>query len=99
MQLQFERQHAFEVSLEQILVEVENGTDCEKEEKERKAERQRRKRLKRKLGKTQRTKKSHPLVGRKSGTRGWDKKTINAKRFYASQMTVRFCKFSTRWTN
>ena len=38
VQLQFERQHAFEVSLEQMLVEVENGTECEKEEKHEKAE-------------------------------------------------------------
>ena len=39
--LQFERQHAFDVSLEQMLVEVENGTDCEKEEKHKKAEKRR----------------------------------------------------------
>ena len=41
VQLQFERQHAFEVSLEQMLMEVENGTDCEKEEKQKKSENRR----------------------------------------------------------
>ena len=41
VQFQFERQHAFEVSLEQMLMEVENGTDCEKEEKQKKSENRR----------------------------------------------------------
>ena len=59
--------------------------------KQRIEEKQRRKRSKRKLEKKQRTKKSHLLLGGKSGTRGRDKKTINNKIFYASQMIVRFC--------
>ena len=38
VQLQYERQHAFEVSLEQMLMEVENGADWKKEEKQEKVE-------------------------------------------------------------
>ena len=41
VQLQFERQHALEVSLEQMLLEVENGPDGEKEEKQKKAKKRR----------------------------------------------------------
>ena len=41
VQLQFERQHALEVSLEQMLLEVENGADGEKEEKQKKAKKRR----------------------------------------------------------
>ena len=36
IKLQYERQHAFEVSLEQMLMEVENGEDWLKEEKKQK---------------------------------------------------------------
>ena len=35
VQLQFERQHAFEVSLEQMLMEVEHGADWAEEEEEK----------------------------------------------------------------
>ena len=38
VQLQYERQHAFEVSLEQMLMEVENGAVWKKEEKQKKIE-------------------------------------------------------------
>ena len=41
VQLQFERQHALEVSLEQMLLELENGADGEKEEKQKKAKKRR----------------------------------------------------------
>ena len=36
VKLQYERQHAFEVSLEQMLMEVENGSDWKKEENQKK---------------------------------------------------------------
>ena len=52
--------------------------------KQKKEEKQRRKRLQSKWEMTERTTKSHRLLGRKSGTRGRDKKAINVKRFYAS---------------
>ena len=64
-QLQFESQHAFELLLEEMLMEVKVGSG-KKEERQKK----------------QGTKKSHPLVGRKFGTRDWDKKLVfsNLKR-------------------
>ena len=52
MQLQFERQHAFEVSLEQMLMEVEHRADWPEDEKKKK-----------KVGKDEKNKEEQPSPG------------------------------------